>query len=74
MLSEVHDTDVITLWLKKWLRLGVVSPHEIVCDGALALLNAVSLTFNNRSLSDYIELCFNNIKNINTTKPNQETR
>lgn len=43
MLSEIHDTDIIYLWLTRWLRLNVNKPKEIVCDGARALLNATYL-------------------------------
>lgn len=74
VLSEVHDADYITVWLKKWLREVKLPPHEVVSDGSRALLNAVSLAFNNRSLSDYNESCFNNIKGITTIQPNTYIR
>ncbi|CAG5093419.1 Similar to NOF: 120.7 kDa protein in NOF-FB transposable element (Drosophila melanogaster) [Cotesia congregata] len=74
VLSEVHNADYITIWLKKWLREVKLPPHEVVSDGSRALLNAVSLAFNNRSLSDYNELCFNNIKGITTIQPNTYIR
>lgn len=32
MLSEAHDVDIITLWLKRWLRLGAKPPYEAVSD------------------------------------------
>ncbi|CAG5073432.1 Similar to NOF: 120.7 kDa protein in NOF-FB transposable element (Drosophila melanogaster) [Cotesia congregata] len=56
MLSECHDTDVITFWLRRWLRLVRDSstvqriPGEVVCDGSRALLNSIALAFNNQSL------------------------
>ncbi|CAG5073400.1 Similar to NOF: 120.7 kDa protein in NOF-FB transposable element (Drosophila melanogaster) [Cotesia congregata] len=71
MLSEIHDTDIIYLWLTRWLRLKVNKPKEIVCDGARALLNATCLTFNSYTLSNYIKLCFKTAQS--NTKTNSIT-
>lgn len=63
MLSEEHDAYIITFWLQRWLRLNAKAPREVVCDGSRALLNAISLAFNQRSLSEYINICYENAKN-----------
>lgn len=54
MVSEKHDTNMLTYWMREWLRSGVPYPREIVIDYSLALLNAVTLSFNNIDLRTYI--------------------
>lgn len=48
MISEKHDTNILTYWLREWLRMGAVCPKEVVTDYSFALLNAVTLSFNTR--------------------------
>lgn len=69
MLSAIQDADIITLWLKRWIRLGAKPPHEAVSDSARAQLNAMSSAFNDMSLKKYIKVCFENLKskNLKTT-------
>lgn len=68
MLSEKHDANILTYWLREWLRSGAICPKEVVTDYSFALLNAVALAFNNCDLSTYIENCLtilqNNDRNI----------
>lgn len=58
MLSEKHDTNTLTYWMRKWLRSGASVPKQVVVDYSLALLNAASLAFNNTDLKNYITNCF----------------
>lgn len=68
MLSERHDTEFITLWLKQWLRDGVPIPPETVCDYSRALLNAISFSFNQKLIKVYVNNCFLHLlKDIATT-------
>jgi hypothetical protein len=48
MISEKHDTNTLTYWMREWLRSGGTFPRQVVTDYSLALLNAVSLAFNNK--------------------------
>lgn len=57
MVSEKHDTNILTYWLREWLRLGAATPKEVVTDYSFALINAVILAFNNCDLSTYVERC-----------------
>jgi len=56
MLSEKHDTNMLTYWIREWLRAGVPCPKQVVTDYSLALLNAVALSFNNNDQS-YVSNC-----------------
>lgn len=58
MLSARHTTIAITSWLSTFLTLANHIPEEVVCDFSLALLNAISLSFNDRRLQTYITDCF----------------
>lgn len=58
MLSAKHDTTIIEYWLKYFLRLADRIPEEVVSDFSLALLNAISLSFNECRLTIYIGHCF----------------
>lgn len=70
MLSEVHDTDFISYWFKKWLRLTKNRPpREAVSDGARALLNAMCDAFNKCPLVQYIELCYQDAKKMTQYQP-----
>lgn len=57
MISEKHDTNTLTYWMREWLRCGGSIPKQVVMDYSLALLNATSLAFNNKDLKMYIENC-----------------
>ena len=50
MISEKHHRNILTYWLREWLRCDASCP-KIVTDYLFALLNAVTLAFNN---SQYI--------------------
>lgn len=58
MISEKHDTNLITYWLREIIRDGAPIPPEGDCDFSMALLNAVSLAFNERNLKNYISDCY----------------
>ena len=58
MLSEKHDTNLITYWLREIIRDGAPVPPEVDSDYSLALLNATSLAFNERCLKNYISDCY----------------
>ncbi|RVE40187.1 hypothetical protein evm_015163, partial [Chilo suppressalis] len=57
MISEKHDTNTLTYWIREWLRSGGSSPKQVVTDYSLALLNATCLAFNDMSLKSYVENC-----------------
>lgn len=59
MVSEKHDTLTIFYWLGQWMKCGIKSPNEVVCDFSKALLGAISRAFcNDNSLRAYNENCF----------------
>ncbi|XP_053595591.1 120.7 kDa protein in NOF-FB transposable element isoform X1 [Microplitis demolitor] len=60
MLSETHDAKFISFWLSRWVQ-KVNPPREAVSDGSKALLNAMSDSFNGKSLKEYINFCFENL-------------
>jgi len=73
MISTKHDTNILTYWLREWLRAGASCPREVVTDYSFALLNAVALAFNNCDLNMYVENCMEILQNkdrarINTVK------
>lgn len=57
LISEKHDTNTLTYWMREWLRSGASIPKQVVIDYSPALLNATSLAFNNSDLKTYIENC-----------------
>jgi len=57
LISEKHDTNTLTYWMREWLRSGGLAPKQVVTDYSLTLLNATSLAFNNTDLKTYIENC-----------------
>jgi len=71
MISTKHDTNILTYWLREWLRAGASCPREVVTDYSFALLNAVALAFNSYDLNVYVEKCVKILQNndhINTVK------
>lgn len=59
MLSETHNANFISFWLKEFIRLGGSVPNEFCCDMSLALLNAAVCAFTDFSnLNDYINALF----------------
>ncbi|CAG5093138.1 Similar to NOF: 120.7 kDa protein in NOF-FB transposable element (Drosophila melanogaster) [Cotesia congregata] len=72
MLSECHDTDKMVTTCDSSTVQRI--PGEVVCDGSRALLNSIALAFNNQSLPNYIESCFNKAKNNTSWKPNTYIR
>ncbi|XP_074112165.1 uncharacterized protein LOC141535899 [Cotesia typhae] len=44
MLSERHDTKIVTFWLHEWISSNVKVPLEVVTDMSLALQNGLSWT------------------------------
>jgi len=69
MISEKHDTNILTYWLRwEWLRCGASCPKEVVTDYSFALLN-VALAFNNCDLSTYVENCLKILQNNDCNIP-----
>lgn len=59
MLSEIHNANFITFWLKEFLRLGGSIPREYCVDMSLALLTAGVNAFTEYSnLADYMNAVF----------------
>lgn len=67
MVSEKHDTNILSYWLREWLRCGGSCPKEVVIDYSFALLNAVALSFNNCDLNTYVENCMIVLQDTNYT-------
>lgn len=67
MLSEVHNMNFISHWLKEFIRLGGSVPNEFCSDMSLALLNAAVDAFTSlKNLTCYINLLFS--LNFDATK------
>lgn len=70
MLSEKHDTLTIFYWLGQWVKCGMKTPNEVVCDFSKALLGAISRTFcNGKSLHEYNSNCFKVLNGHNEYLP-----
>lgn len=67
MLSEAHDTGTISEWFSRWLKLVEKRPKYIVADGSLALLNALTLSLHKLSYAEYIEQCFETVREFDET-------
>lgn len=71
MISEKHDTNIVTHWLRKWLKSGAQCPPEVISDYSSALLNAFSLAFEVTDLSTYVNRYFAFLQgNHRLSKPN----
>lgn len=58
MLSEKQDTFTIFSWLTLWIKDGVPSPQETVCDFSMALLGAITRAFcSGMTVRTYIDSC-----------------
>jgi len=70
MVSEKHDTNILTYWLREWLRSGASCPNEVAIDYSFALLNAATLAFNDCNLITYVENCMKTLQeNDRTSMP-----
>lgn len=59
MLSEAHNSNMITFWLNEWIRFGGMIPQEFICDMSLALLNAGVRAFTKEgTIHDYVNNLF----------------
>uniref|UniRef100_A0A0C9QYG9 NOF_15 protein n=1 Tax=Fopius arisanus TaxID=64838 RepID=A0A0C9QYG9_9HYME len=58
MLTELQDTDTLSLWIKKWQDMGALKPKQAVCDSSRALMNALCLALNFQTVKVYNETCF----------------
>lgn len=59
MLSEIHNANFISFWLKEFIRLGGSIPNEFAVDMSLALLNATVTAFTGHmNLKSYINALF----------------
>lgn len=56
-VSEKHDANAIAYFIKEWLRSGAPVPHEAVADFSFAMLNGISLAFNEYNIKTYINNC-----------------
>lgn len=74
MLSEAHDSNSISYWLKCWINSGIPLPKIIICDHSLALMNAVTTAFANCTLKSYISQCIKNLQDHNSSIPNFQLR
>lgn len=63
VISERNDTNFLKFWLTDWLKSGAKIPRKITLDRGRALLNAVSLAFNQVSYTDYNDYCLILINN-----------
>nr|P16320.2 RecName: Full=120.7 kDa protein in NOF-FB transposable element [Drosophila melanogaster] len=61
MLSAKHDTASIQFWLSRFISKSGHFPLEVVSDFSLALLNGISLSFNECRIATYIKKCFHSL-------------
>jgi len=59
MISEKHDTNILILNERVAAFWCIWCPKQVVTNYSLALLNAVTLSFNNTDLRTYINNCMN---------------
>lgn len=59
---------MLSFWLREWLRTPIPCPFEIVTDYSSALLNAISLAFNDVNLNTYIEQCMRFLETCDHTQ------
>lgn len=69
ILSEKHDANTISYFIKEWLRSGVSAPYETVTDFSFALLNGISLAFNEYNLKTYVDNCLRHLSGKNVQIP-----
>jgi hypothetical protein len=63
MMTEAHYANNILHWLSEWFRLGAPIPRKVVCDGSLALLNAIVQSCTEfRTLTQYMNSLFQGTK------------
>lgn len=71
MISEKQDTLTIFNWLGNWIKSGVKTPNEAVCDYSMALLGAISMAFcKNSNIKSYVNQCFEVVIGYHTNLPN----
>lgn len=59
MLSEIHNANFISFWLKEFVRLGGSVPDEFCVDMSPALSNAAVNAFSTqKNLTEYVNLLF----------------
>lgn len=62
MLSERHDANILTFWLREFIRLGASIPNEFIVDMSFALLNAGAIAFGNHAdIEDYVDSLFHKL-------------
>ena len=65
MFSERHRTTDIRKFVDQWLSFAIILPKEAICDGALALLNALALCLTSKSdIYEYADECKTDIEKI----------
>ena len=69
MISEEHDANHITYWLREILRDGGSKPLGVDFDYSMALLNAIILAYNERPLAEYLADCFHWLQNVELQHP-----
>ncbi|KAK0165503.1 hypothetical protein PV328_004010 [Microctonus aethiopoides] len=68
MLSEKHSAKFISFWLSEWVE-KVQLPQQAVSDGSRAILNAMSIAFNGKSLKEYINFVFETLTTKTKLQP-----
>ena len=66
MLSDSHNTNTICNFLMRAKDDGAPTPKIITVDCSLALLNAISLAYNDCSYNQYLENCFYILRKVNS--------
>ena len=69
MLSDSHNTNTICDLMMRAKDDGAPVPKIIVVDCSLALLNAISLAYNDCSYNQYLQTCFKIIRGKCSTLP-----
>lgn len=75
MLSEIHNANFISFWLKEFVRLGGSVPNEFCIDMSAALSNAAVNAFTTyKSLNEYVNLLFDMNFESTETAPDVQLR
>lgn len=75
MISEKQDTLTLFYWLGNWMKCGLKTPNEIVCDYSMALLGAISMAFcKSSNIKLYIDQCFGVVMGYHQNLPSSYIR
>ncbi|KAI4476184.1 hypothetical protein M0804_013803 [Polistes exclamans] len=69
MLSERHDTNILTFWLFEWISSKARIPLDVVTNMSADLQNSICLAFCNLTYKQYLSNCFQFLMKKSKTLP-----